>query len=385
MAGIDDCYNIADIRRMAKRRLPKTLFDFIDGATEDHLAVANNRSAFEKIRILPRAPFDVSNRNLSTTLFGKPLSMPLSIAPTGGSGLMWYEAELALARAAKEAGLMYTMATGAMVSFERVAAEVGGRLGFQLYVWEDREPSYALVKRVAAAGAEMLQVTVDTPVPPNREYNIRNGFGFPFRPTVENVTDMMLHPRWLVGTLFRYLIEDGMPKQRNNPPEYNDMRTHAQVKPRFATSASVDLDEIKRLRDIFPGKLLVKGIMHPADAVTVLDAGADGVVVSNHGGRNLDAAVATIDALPGIVQAIGGRGTIILDSGVRRGLDILKAVAMGADIVQTGRATLWGAAAAGQAGVARALDLFRHELSTAMANAGIATLGQIPSDLLVRD
>ena len=383
MAALDDCYNIADIRLAAKRRLPKSLFEFIDRATEDELAMRNNRAAFEKHRIMPRAPFDVSNRSLATTLFGKPMAMPMAIAPTGGSGLMWYEAELCLARAAKAAGIPYTMATGSMVAFERVAKEVGGRLWFQLYTWPDRSLSYDLVKRVAAAGAEVLQVTVDTPVPPNREYNTRNGFGLPFTPTVENVTDMLLHPRWLVGTLLKYLLDGGMPKLRNHPPEFNDPRQRPALAPRMGLSDSIDIPEIKRLRDIFPGKLLVKGIMHPDDAVAVMDAGADGVVVSNHGGRNLDAAMATIDALPGIVAAIGTRGTIILDSGIRRGLDILKAVALGANCVQTGRATLWAAGAGGEPGVSRALELFRHELSTAMANAGVRTIEEISPALLV--
>lgn len=384
MAALDDCYNIADIRRMAKRRLPKSLFEFIDRATEDELAMRNNREGFERWRILPRAPLDVSNRSLSTSLFDRPMGLPMAIAPTGGAGLMWYEAELCLARAAKAAGIPYTMATGSMVSFERVAKEVGGRLWFQLYVWPDRQITYDLVKRVADAGAEALQVTVDTPVPPNREYNTRNGFGLPFRPTVANVTDMTLHPRWLLGTLLKYLLEDGMPKQRNHPAEHNDPRTRDAFAPRVGLSDTVDLAEIGRLRAIFPGKLLVKGIMHPADAVACLEAGADGVVVSNHGGRNLDAAMATIDALPGVAAAIGGRGTIILDSGIRRGLDILKALALGADVVQTGRATLWAAAAGGEAGVSRALSLFTHELSTAMANSGVRTIEEITADLLVR-
>ena len=382
MTNVADCYNIADIRMAAKRRLPKSLFEFIDRATEDELAMRNNRAAIERIRILPRAPLDVSKRSLSSSIFGKPVDLPMAIAPTGASGLMWYEAELELARAAKAAGIPYTMATGSMVPFERVAKEVGGRLWFQLYVWPDRAATYELVRRVAAAGAEALVVTVDTPVPPNREYNTRNGFGLPFRPTVANVTDISMHPRWLLGTLLKYLIADGMPKMRNHPAEFNNARTRAAIAPRLTLSDTVDLPELKRLRDMFPGKLLVKGIMHPQDALDVVAAGADGVVVSNHGGRNLDAAMATFDALPGIAAAIGGKSTIIVDSGIRRGLDILKAIALGAHAVQTGRATLWGAAAGGEAGVTRVLDLLRHELSTAMANTGVRTIEQIHRGLL---
>jgi isopentenyl diphosphate isomerase/L-lactate dehydrogenase-like FMN-dependent dehydrogenase len=382
MAGPAQWYNVADVRRAAQRRLPKALFEFIDRATEDDIAMRHNRAAIEALRIVPRLPRDVSGRDLSTTLFGAPLSMPLLIAPTGASGVMWHEAELCLARAAKAAGVPYTMATGAMVSFERVAREVGGRLWFQLYLWPAREHSYDLVRRVAAAGAEALVVTVDTPVSPNREYNTRNGFGSPFRPNAANVADMLLHPRWLLGTLARYLAAGGMPTLRNHPPEYQDPRTRDAIAPRLGLSDDIDLAEIARLRAMFPGKLLVKGIMHPDDARAAVAAGADGVIVSNHGGRNLDAAIATFEALPAVAAAIGDRATVIVDSGIRRGLDIVKARALGAHAVQTGRATLWGASAAGEPGVARVLAILRHELDTAMANVGVRRIDEIGPDLL---
>jgi isopentenyl diphosphate isomerase/L-lactate dehydrogenase-like FMN-dependent dehydrogenase len=297
---------------------------------------------------------------------------------------MWFEAELHLARAAKAAGIPYTMATGSMVAFERVAKEVGGRLWFQLYLWPNRQHSYDLVKRVADAGAETLVVTVDTPVSPNREYNTRNGFGLPFRPTVANVTDMSLHPRWLLGTLLHYLMQDGMPKVRNHPPEFNDPKKRAALLPQFGLSDTVDLAEFRRLRAMFPGKLLVKGIMHPDDASAVVEAGADGVVVSNHGGRNLDACVATFDALPAVVAAVGGKTTVIVDSGIRRGLDIIKAIALGAEAVQVGRAAIWGVGVGGEAGVRKIINLLRHELSTGMANSGVRTIDEISAEMLVR-
>ncbi len=384
MGVLDDCYNVADFRRAAQKRLPKSLFEYIDRATEDEVAVRNNRDAIERIRILPRAPLDVSNRELGSTLLGKPMGMPLVIAPTGAAGLMWFEAELCLARAAKAAGIPYTMPTGSLVSFERVAKEVGGRLWFQLYVWPNRQISYDLVKRVADAGAETLVVTVDTPVNPIREYNIRNGFGLPFRHSLTSLTDMTLHPRWLFGTLLKYLIADGMPKLRNHPAAFNDARTRPAIAPQLGLSDTVDIPEIHRLRAMFPGKLLVKGVMHPEDARNLVAAGADGVIVSNHGGRNLDAAMATFDALPAVVSAIGGKATVIVDSGIRRGLDIVKAIALGADAVQTGRATLWGASVGGEAGVTKVLDVLRGELSAGMANCGVRTIGQITADLLVR-
>jgi isopentenyl diphosphate isomerase/L-lactate dehydrogenase-like FMN-dependent dehydrogenase len=384
MTDLSDLYNVAEFRRAAKRRLPKWLFEYIDGATEDEIAVRNNRAAIERIRILPRAPLDVSKRDLSTTLFGEKIGMPMLVAPTGGAGLMWFEAELGIARAAKAAGIPYCMATGSQVPFERVAKEVGGRLWFQLYVWPAREITYDLVRRVAGAGAEALVVTVDTPVPPNREYNARNGFGVPLRLTVANMTDMTLHPRWLLGTLLKYVMAGGLPQMRNHPAEYNSHRTRASIAPRLGLSDTVDREEIKRLRDLFPGKLLVKGIMHPQDALDMVALGADGIVVSNHGGRNLDAAMATFDALPDVVAAVGGKTTIVVDSGIRRGLDMIKGIALGATVVQTGRATLFGASVGGEAGVTRVLDLLRHELSTGMANSGVRTISEISRELLGR-
>ena len=382
MVDLTKCYNIADLRRAAKSRLPKGLFEFIDRATEDEIAVRNNRAAIERIRIMPRAPLDVSNRSLSTTVFGKEMALPMAIAPTGGAGLMWYKAEKALAAAAKAAGIPFTMATGSITSIEEVARDVGGRLWLQLYVWPDRELTYGVVKRAAAAGFEALLVTVDTPVSPNREYNVRNGFGLPFVYTPENVLDMALHPRWLIQTMLPYFRTTGMPPHANYPDDFNDARTRGRYKDRIHLSDTVDRAEIRRLRDLWPGKLVVKGVMHPDDAREMVELGADGILVSNHGGRNFDSAVATFDALPGVVAAVGDRSTVLVDSGIRRGVDIMKAVALGAQAVLTGRATLFGAAAGGQAGAARAIELFRHELSTAMANAGVRTIEEITADLL---
>ncbi|HEY0419025.1 MAG TPA: alpha-hydroxy acid oxidase, partial [Acetobacteraceae bacterium] len=247
MTRLADCHNIADLRRVAKRRLPRGVFEFIDRGTEDEVAVRENRAAIERIRLIPRMPLDVSNRSLASSLFGAPVSMPLAIAPTGAAGLAWYKGELELARAAKAAGIPFTMATGSMTKLEEVAREAGGRLWFQLYVWPDRELTYALVKRAAENGYEALVVTVDTPVSPNREYNTRNGFGVPFRPSVSNIADVILHPEWLITTLLPYLCTVGMPRQENHPPEFHARETRAAWAPRFGLSDSVDWEELKRL------------------------------------------------------------------------------------------------------------------------------------------
>ena len=382
MADLSNCYNIADIRRAAERRLPRALFEFIDRATEDEIAVRNNRAAIERIRLVPRAPRDVSNRSLATTLFGQPVALPMAIAPTGAAGLMWYEAEMELARAAKAAGIPYTMATGSMTPLEKVAREVGGRLWFQLYVWPDRDLAYALVRRVVEAGFEALVVTVDTPVQPNREYNTRNGFGFPFRPTAANVTDMLLHPRWLAGTLGRDIAAGGMPQQRNHPPEYNDPRTRAAVAARFGLSDTIGIEEIKRLRDLFPGKLLVKGIVHPDDAREAVQRGVDGIIVSNHGGRQVDGAIPALEAFWQIAEAVGDAVPLLFDSGVRTGADALKALALGTRMVGLGRPVMWALGVDGENGVHTYLRNFLAEFDLTLALSGYTRISDLRRESL---
>ncbi|MBN8909502.1 MAG: alpha-hydroxy-acid oxidizing protein, partial [Rhodospirillales bacterium] len=232
-----------------------------------------------------------------------------------------------------------------------------GRLWFQLYMWVERQLSYDLIRRADDAGYEALVVTVDTPLSPLREYNDRNGFSVPYAPTVRNVWDMLLRPGWLTGTMLRYVMREGMPALQNHPTEFNRRATRAANAPRVTIDASLDFDEIARLRDRWPRKLIVKGILHPQDALEAVARGADAIIVSTHGGRNFDCALPSFDALPAIVAAVGDKATIIVDSGIRRGADILKAVALGAHAVQVGRATLFGTTVAGKAGAARALEL----------------------------
>jgi isopentenyl diphosphate isomerase/L-lactate dehydrogenase-like FMN-dependent dehydrogenase len=355
----------------------------VDRGTEDEICLLHNRAVLDGIKLRPRVLVDVNTRSLETTLFGKPQSMPFAVAPTGSAGLTWYEGELALARAAKAAGVPFTLATGSQTPLEKIAREAGGTLWFQIYMWANRNLSYELIRRVEAAGYEALIVTVDTPVGPNREYNTRNGFGLPFVPTVRNITDMMLHPRWLYGTLFRYLATSGMPRIENHPEAYRrSITADPRAGRRAMRSDSLNWADIKRVRELWPRTLMIKGLMHPDDARLAVEHGADAVVLSNHGGRNLDYVESTFEVLPEIVDAVGDQTTVIVDSGIRRGSDIVKAIALGAKAVLAGRATLYGTAAGGQAGAARALELLHYEMDNAMAMLGCATIADIGPQML---
>ncbi len=385
MMNLDRCLNIYDLRAAAKRRLPKGVFEFVDRATEDHLAVTNNRNAFERIKLRHRALVDVSKRSVATTLFGKPASLPMAIAPTGAAGLCWHEGELELAKAAAKAKIPLTLSTASMTAMEKIAKhggpEVGGRLWFQLYVWKQRELSHQLIQRAHRNGFEALIVTVDSPVSPNREYNTHNGFGLPFKPTPRFVVDVMRHPFWAKDVLLKYFTTIGMPRHENYPEEYQKSVLSG-VGSRDAMRAdSLDWDDLAKFRDIWPGILMIKGVNRPEDAVKAIEYGVDGIIVSNHGGRNMDSAAATIDVLPEVAEAVGNRATVILDSGVRRGSDIAKALALGAKAVLTGRATLYGTAVGGEAGALRTISLIRNELDKTMAYTGCCTVDELSPDI----
>lgn len=376
------CYNIFDLRDIAVRRVPKGLFEFVDRGTEDEVALRNNRAVFEKIKLRPRTLVDVSGRTQEVTLFGEKYKMPIAIAPTGTAGLMWYEGEIALARAARAAGIPFTLATGSMTAMERVAEEAGGNLWFQLYMWPDKSMSHKLVERAKAAGYEALIVTVDSAVSPNREYNLRNGFTIPFTFTRRNISDVLAHPRWLLCVLARYMMTTGMPRYENYPSELKARITAAPMGKSQMKNDTLNWEDLRTLRKMWPGKLMVKGILHPEDAKLAAECGADGVIVSNHGGRNLDSSMAPIEVLPEIVDAVGQRITVIVDSGFRRGSDVVKALALGAQAVLIGRATLYGVAAGGEAGARRAIDILREEIGRVMALVGARSVGELGPELL---
>ena len=397
MSALDKCYNIFDLRQAAKRRLPRGVFEFVDRATEDHIAVAANRSAFEDIKLRHRALVDVSGRSTKTTLFGKEMALPMAIAPTGAAGLCWYRGELALAKAAAKAGIPLTLSTASMTAMETIAKEAGGRLWFQLYVWKRRDLSYEIIERAKNAGYEALIVTVDSAVSGNREYNARNGFAMPFHPSPRFLWDIGLHPGWTLSVMGRYLTTIGMPKHENYPALLQGTITSGMAgrRPEMVLD-SLNWDDLRKFRDMWPGILMLKGINRVDDALKAIsygvdDAlkaisyGVDGLIVSNHGGRNMDSAAATLEVLPEIAAAVGDKATIILDSGIRRGSDIVKAMALGAKAVLTGRATLYGTAVGGEDGASKAISLLKTEMDKTMAYTGCNRVDEISDDIMFKD
>lgn len=375
-------YNIADLRELAKQRLPRGMFEFVDRGTEDDIAVANNRAAFERMQFNPRTLVDVSARNQEITLFGKKQSLPIIVAPTGTAGLLWYNGEIGLARAAAAAGIPCGVSTNAMTAMETIKEQAGGRLWFQLYMWSDRSQSHKMVERARAAGYEALIVTVDGAVHPNREFNQRNGFGIPLKLNARLVGDMLRHPGWISSVLLRYAMTTGIPSFENYPPEIRDKLTSPTFKRSALKNEALTWDDLRTLRKLWPGPLMVKGILHPQDAVNAADCGADGVIVSNHGGRMLDSSPAPLEMLPHVLDAAGKRLTVLVDSGFRRGADVVKALALGAKAVLIGRATLYGTAVGGEAGAARAITILREEIDRVMALIGARSVAELSRDYL---
>ena len=374
--------NIEDLRQMARRRLTKALFEFIDRGSEDDVALRHNRVALERIKLMPRVLNDVSGRDPAITLFGKNHALPLIIGPTGPAGFAWYRGETELARAAAKAGIPFTLASNSNTAMEDILANGGGTQWFQLYVWRDMEASLVALERARAAGFEALVLTVDSTVPTNREFDIRNGVSIPVRITPRSIVDSLAHPRWLFGTLCRYLLADGhLP--RNVNIQIPDGLTPAQTRHFLSKNDTLNWDFLRRVRSMWPRTLIVKGILQPDDAVMAADCGADGIIVSNHAGNTNDAAVAPIDALPAVIAAAGERLTIIVDSGFRRGSDVLKGLALGADAVVIGRATLYGVGAAGEPGASRALEILDAEIRRTMGVMGLTDLQSITRDHVV--
>lgn len=391
-----EALNIRDLREMARRRLTKSLFDFCDKGSEDQISMRDNRVALDRIKLMPRVLRNVSRRDPGITLFGKRHDLPLLIGPTGPAGFVWYRGETALARAAAAANIPFTLASTSNTAMEDIISNGGGTQWYQLYVWQDADAALITVKRALDAGFEALVLTVDSPVYNNREIDIRNGLVFPPRITPRTALDSILHPRWLLGTMGRYFLAEG------RIPAFTNIHIPEKHKPnatRYVSAASgsflnrndtLDWDYLRRLRDMWPRKLLVKGILHPEDVLMAADCGVDGVFVSNHAGNVNDTAITAWDALPAIVEAVEDRLTIIADTGVRRGSDVLKGLALGANAIAIGRATLYGLAAAGEAGATRALEIFDAEIRRTMAVVGlndITTIGRdqirLPGDLPV--
>jgi isopentenyl diphosphate isomerase/L-lactate dehydrogenase-like FMN-dependent dehydrogenase len=365
-------YNIGDLRNAAKRRLPRGLFEYVDRGAEDERALANNRRALDDIRLLPRVLQDVSTRSMASSLFGQPLALPIVAAPTAVAGLLWHDGDVALAKAAAQAGIPFSLSTASVTAMEDVSRRAGGRLWFQLYVFHDRNHTRSLIERAAAASYEALILTVDTALVGKREYNTRNGFTVPLSYAAKTIADFALHPRWLFGVAGRYAATTGMPKMTHYPNRAAlsswTSATGNRLDPSFSWK---DVAEIRRL---WAGRLIVKGVLRPEDAAMAVEHGADAVVVSNHGGRVLDAAPAPMEMLPAILRAVNSRAPVMVDGAFTRGSDVVKAIALGAAAVLVGRAHLWGVASGGQEGAAKSIALFAEEIDRVLGQVGCPAL-----------
>ena len=357
---------IEDLRRRARRRLPRAVFDFIDGGAEDEVTLRRNETAFKQITFRPRVLVDTHVRDQSTTVLGQRLSTPLILAPTGLCGMAAPRGEILAARASLNAGVIFTLSTLSAVSIEETAREAPGPHWFQLYVWRDRDLTRSLVERAAAADYRAMVVTVDVPVAGQRERDLRNGATIPPRVTLRNVFDSLQKIAWLVG-MARHPRIDFM-----NVARPGDQRGPLALGP-FVNSQfdpSVSWADLTWFRSIWPGPLVLKGIMSAEDALRAVDHGVDAIVVSNHGGRQLDGLPAAIEVLPEVADAVADRIEVLFDGGIRRGTDVVKALALGARACMVGRPYLYGLAAQGQAGVERAIDLLRAEIDRAQALLG---------------
>jgi isopentenyl diphosphate isomerase/L-lactate dehydrogenase-like FMN-dependent dehydrogenase len=368
------CRTIAELRALAKRSVPKPIFDYADGAAWDEVTARRNRSAFEDVTLHPRALVDVSSVSLATTVLGREIALPIIAAPTGLSGLQHPEGEAAVARAAQAAGTLSTLSTMASWSIEEVAAAAPGRRWFQLYVMSDRGLVDELLARAAAAGYEALMVTVDVQVAGVRERDVRNGFSLPPRVTLRGLAAGLRHPRWSAGFVARPRLTPGSLGWEGTTSATLAAAVNRSFDP------AVTWDDLAALRARWNGPVIVKGVMRADDAVRCAEAGVSAIVVSNHGGRQLDGAAATIEALPAIADAVGDRLEVYLDSGVRRGTDIVKALALGARAVLIGRALMYGLGAAGEPGARRAFAILQEELRVALALAGCPRVTELSRD-----
>lgn len=376
-----DRLNFDLLRAIARRKLPRGIFEYIDRGAEDEVGLRHNRRAFDAVKLVPRALVDVSSRGQQVELFGRGFASPLITAPAAAIGLVWHRGEIALAHAAREANIAFCAATESIVAVEDVVA-TGVKPWFQLYVWNDRSISWRLVDRVRDLGVEVLVVTVDASIPPKREYNAKNGFDVPLKSSVPAAFDIAMHPGWLFTVLLPYLRQGGMPELGNYPPDYRSKITQGKISDAVKITAGFDWAGFSELRRRWKGPLIIKGILHPDDAMKAANLGADGVVISNHGGRDLDSAVAPIEMLPRIADAVGGRLVILADSGIRRGSDVVKLLAAGARAVMIGRAFVYGTAAAGQAGARAAIAMLADEISRSMGLLGCRSLEEIGPQLI---
>ena len=372
--------SVADLRRIARRRLPSGVFDYIDGGAEDERTLAANEAAFAAVSFRPRVLRGIGKIDLAATLLGRPLDYPLVLAPTGFTRIADPAGELAVARAADRAGLPYTLSTLSTRSIEEVRAVSGGRLWFQVYAWRDRELVREMIDRAAAAGYEALVLTVDTAVLGRRERDVRRGFSLP--PTIgpRTILDGAIHPAWTLAFVRSEPIRFANVVGRDVGDGASPVTLSDYINTQFDPTLS--WDDVDWLRSAWDGPIVVKGIQRVADAVLAAERGVDAIALSNHGGRQLDGAPAAFSLVAPVADAVGGRTEIICDGGVRRGSDIVKAVAAGATACMAGRAYLYALGAGGERGVDRVLSWFRDDLERTMSLLGVAAVTDLDPDLL---
>jgi L-lactate dehydrogenase (cytochrome) len=371
--------SIADLRELARRRIPRSIFEYVDRGSYDELTLARNRSDFDALLLRQRVLIDVAKQNLAKPILGAPASMPLVIGPTGSAGLVHRDGEIRTAQAAEAFGIPFCLSTVSICSIEDVRAATKAPFWFQLYVMKDRGYTASLIDRAEAAGCPVLMMTVDIPVSGLRRRDAKNGMSIPPRLTLRNALDIASKPRWALGVM------RGKRKTFGNLTRVAQGMGTATLAQWISTQfdASVTWKDLEDVRRRWKGKLIVKGVMDPQDARRVVDLGAEALVVSNHGGRQLDGSSSTIAALPRVVDAVQGRCEVLLDGGIRSGQDILKALAMGASSTLTGRAFLYGLGALGGAGVTSALQIMSRELQVSLALTGCNDVRDVSRAILV--
>ena len=367
------------MRALARTALPRPIFDFADGGAEDEHTLRRNESAFDEFELLPRPLNGAAERDLSISLFGKQLSMPVIVGPTGLAGLFWPDGERCAARATTAAGTAYCLSHGSVCTLEDLSACGASPKWMQVFIYRDRGFTRELTERAAKAGYDALVLTIDNQLTGNRERDIRNGFTIPPRFGPAGIAGMALKAEWL----WRMRRQIGRVTFGNyaRPGEKADIKL---LSGRMASllDPSMSWKDVEALRKIWTGPLILKGILHPVEAKVAINHGIDGLIVSNHGGRQLDGAPASIDALPAVIEAAGDRIPVLIDGGVRRGSDVVKALALGAKACLVGRPQLWGLAVAGEAGVAHMLDIYRQEISRVMGLCGVSRISDIGQGLL---